>query len=153
MQQQVQCIRRWRFTVDICLARGEPLYKKSMSAPMNKWWADEDLLQLLLNLHINETFEMAQFIGKKWTLSLIMAATVLSVWTLWITGEAGVVIFTHRGYCLVPIEARHYCTCCIALSVLIHTGLELHWFGLFSSRGCWAPTKDQCDGVLKWAEF
>lgn len=36
---------------------------------------------------------------------------------------------------------------------LIHTGLELHWFALFSSRGRWAPTKDQCDGVLKWAEF
>lgn len=75
---------------------------------MNKWWADEDLLQLLLNLHINETFEMAQLIGKKWTLSLIMNATVVSVWTLWIMGEGGVVIFTPRGYCLAPIEALLY---------------------------------------------
>lgn len=153
LQQQVQCIFRWRFTVDICLARGEPLHKKN---PCQRQWINDGLMKTCSSscsiCTLMKPLKWLNLLEKK------------------VNSESD--HGCNRGFCLdsldyggrggswySPPEAiawfrlKHGITVHSLLSVLIHTGLELHWFALFSSRGRWAPTKDQWDGVLKWAEF
>lgn len=89
------------------------------------------LLQLLPNLHINETFETAEVIRKKWTLSLITPETESSVWTLNYAGLWGDVIFLgcHNKRLQLILhwifgETLHCWTNCISISEVIHTGIE-----------------------------
>lgn len=98
------------------------------------------LLQLLPNLHINETFETAQVIRKKWTLSLITPETESSVWTLWITQDCEAMWYSRavitRGcswFCTEFFgETLHCWTNCISISEAIHAGIESVRFPLES---------------------
>lgn len=126
---------------------------------MNKWWADEDLLQLLLNLHINETFETAQLIGKRGELGVWQRLLSGLFWGAldcrggWV-GEwgGGVVTFTTRGCRLVPTEfsVKHGIT---VRTVLLWPTVDHHNRPGAAVFLRWAPAEEQCDGVLKWAEF
>lgn len=89
------------------------------------------LLQLLPNLHINETFEMAEVIRKKWTVSLITPATEASVWTLelcWIMRGCDIPGLLSQeaatDFALNLGETLHCWTYCISISEVIHAGVE-----------------------------
>lgn len=163
LQQQVRCIFRWMFTVDICLARGEPLYKKSMSVPMNKWWADEDCSSSCPICTLRKPLKWLKFSGK----------SELCVWSrlpqrrlfglFWIILDYEGLWFSRsvitRGCSWFCTEfwvklciAEHTVFLLLRWSTRALSQSDFHW-GYSFSECHWAPTKDQCDGLLKWREF
>lgn len=157
-QQLVRCIFRWRFTVDICLARGEPLYKKSMSVPMNKWWADEGCASSCPICTLMKPLKWLELSGKSelWVWSRLQQRLLFGLF--WIMMD------------FIPGLSQE-AAAVFALNFWWNSALlnRLCFYFWGDPRGRWvnptsagvilsseyhrAPTKDQCDGLLKWTEF
>lgn len=112
-----------------------------------------------------ETFKMSEVIRKKWTLSLINHACL---------GRVCLGSFELPGImrdCDIPDLSSQEAAADFALNFGLNSSLLniLHFYfwgdprgrwvspistGVILSPEChWVPTKDQCDGLLKWTEF